>query len=538
MLGRERVERLRRASTPVLNLALFTLALWGIDHVLREYDYREVVSALGDLGSAPVLLALGLTALGYLALVGYDVVAFRFAGRPLPVRVMLAPSFISFAVANSAPANVLTAGGLRYRLYEERGLSVTEAAVVAGFDLVTYALGLCFMAGSALLLDRVNGTGPPVGISAHGGWLGGLLLAVAVSYLVLARFGPRHLQVWNRTVPVPDARTAVAQLTVSLLDWICSSAALWVLLVSVAPVPYLTFLVAFFVAQAATLLLPIPGGLGVFEAVILLLRPSDAQAPALLAGLLVYRAVYFLLPLLVAGVLLGLRWARRIEHERDPWASFQEAIRRAAPILLSWVTFVSGLLLLVGGAIPPDQRRLAWLGEVLPLAVIEASHFLASVAGAVLLLLAWGLQRGVRLAYDAVRALFIAGILSSLGRGLEVRLAVLLTAVLLLLQMAGRSFPRSASLLREPLPWGWIFAVGASLIGTAWLGGRAYRSVDLTSQVWWRFTLFGTAPRFLRAAVGTFVVALLFSVARVLANRAPPPASLSDHGRGSAAARD
>src|SRR5262245_43776663 len=118
--GKRRFARIRGALAPALTLALFGAALWAVDHVLNEYHYRDVAHALGQLPGWAVACSLALTVLGYLALVGYDWVALPFAGLSLPFRSMLIPSFVSFAVSNSAPANVLTAGGVRYRLYADK----------------------------------------------------------------------------------------------------------------------------------------------------------------------------------------------------------------------------------------------------------------------------------------------------------------------------------------------------------------------------------------------------------------------------------
>jgi phosphatidylglycerol lysyltransferase len=417
---------------------------------------------------------------------------------------------------------VLTAGGVRFHLYQSRGLTVGQAALVAGANVFTYAVGLCALAGLVVILHAVvpsrTAGGPPL----PGPGMGALLLALVAAYLLVARLRRAPIRVGHREIHLPTGRIALQQLLVSCADWILSSGALYVLLVGVTPVPYLDFLATFFVAQVAVLVLPIPGGIGVFEAVVLLLRPSRAAAPGVLAALLAYRVLYFLLPLLVAGAVLALRGYRRLRAEGRPWAALGARISSAAPLLLSLTTLLSGALLLVGGAIPANQRRLAWLADLLPLAVIATSHFLASVVGAALVVLAWGLERRVRLAYQLVRVLFALGILLSLARSLDVATAALFVGVLALLQIAGRYFPRSESLAREPLSWIWIFAIGSVLVTAIWLDAFVLPT-EVSGQVWWRYALEGSVPRYLRAAVGVAVTSVLFGLARLLARSAPPP---------------
>src|SRR5439155_1465197 len=59
----------------------------------------------------------------------------------------------------------------------------------------------------------------------------------------------------------------------------------------------------------------------------------------------------------------------------------------------------TGVILLFSGATPAAAGRLAILDRVVPLGIIEASHFLGSVVGAALLLLSQGLARRLDAAY-------------------------------------------------------------------------------------------------------------------------------------------
>lgn len=513
-----RFARWRSEIVPALNLLLFGLALWALDRVMHAYPPSDIVHALRSVPVRSLLLCAAITLAGYLALVGYDVVAMRFVGPRLPVRRMIVPSFISFAVSNSAPASMLTAGGVRYRLYRPHGLSLLGAAAVAGFNIVTYTLGLCVLAGVALLFRPVVGQGATI----PGRVLGALLLAVAAGYLVATRFVRGAVTLRGREVRLPPLRTAFSQLGVSVADWVLSSGALYVLLAGVSHVPYLSFLTAFLVAQFASLLVPIPGGLGVFEAGVLLLRPNGVDAPVILAALLIYRAVYYLLPLTTAGILLAIDAVNRIRKADQPMRELLRSVDAWAPRALALTTFLAGLLLLITGAVPTEDRRLAWLSRLFPLTVIEASHFLSSIVGAVLVLSAWGLERRSHVAYHLVRVLFGVGILLTLLRSFDLRLAVFLAVTLAILVLAGREFPRPDPLARQPMGPRWVFAAGAVFLVEAWIGALLYRNVQFSGEVWWHFALFGQGSRALRAAVGASIVMLLFAVERLISATIPP----------------
>jgi phosphatidylglycerol lysyltransferase len=507
----------RAALRSALTLLLFGLALWAVDRVLRAYPAADILRALQAVPPRSILLAVAITLLGYLALVGYDVVAFRFVGPRLPLHRMILPSFISFAVSNNAPASMVTAGGVRYRLYQPQGLTLLAAAAVAGLNIITYALGLCVLAGVALLFR--SDSGPGAGLP--GRVVGMLLLAAAAGYLLAARFVRRAVRVRGQEVRLPPLRIAVAQLGVSVADWALSSGALFVLVAGVSHISYLGFLTAFLVSQFASLLVPIPGGLGVFEAGVLLLRPRGIDAPLILAALLLYRVVYYLLPLTAAGALLAFDALQRIRRADQPFRELMRRVHSLAPRVLALTTFLAGVVLLVSGAIPSDDRRLAWLARLLPLTVIEASHFLSSIVGAVLVLSAWGLERRSHVAYHLVRMLFGVGIVLTLLHSFDLRLATFLAVTLAILVLAGREFPRPEPLARQPMGPRWVFAAGAVFLVEAWTGALLYRNVQFGNDVWWHFALFGQGSRALRAAVGASIVMLLFAIERLISGSVP-----------------
>jgi phosphatidylglycerol lysyltransferase len=514
-----KVARWRSEVAPALNLLVFALSLWVLDRVLHEYAYRDIVAALHATPFSRVLLAALMSALGYLALVGYDVVAFRFVGLVIPLRRMMVPSFVSAVVGTTAPAAAVAAGGIRYRLYQGLGLTASGAVAVAGFNVVTYALGFAALGGVGLLLGPAAASS--AGLAVPGRLLAAVLLAAVAAYVLLALLGRGPLRIAGRTLRLPSFPIALAQLGVSLADWTFSSAPLYFLLIGLSPIPFLAFLTAFLVAQFAALFLPIPAGVGVFEAALLLLRPSGVPVPHILAALLLYRVVYYLFPLAVAGSLLAGRAVERIRASDQPFQELLSGALSLAPRVLALTTFLAGVVLLVTGAIPADDRRLAWLGELLPLTVIEASHFLSSIVGAVLVLSAWGLERRSHVAYSLVRVLFGVGILLTLLRSFDLRLAAFLTITLLILILAGREFPRAGPLTHEPMGSRWVFAAGAVFLVEAWIGVLLYRHVQFAGDVWWRFALAGQGPRALRAAVGASIVMLLFAVERLISGTVP-----------------
>ena len=249
----------------------------------------------------------------------------------------------------------------------------------------------------------------------------------------------------------------------SLLDWALAAAVLYVLLPPGLPFGFLSFVGLFALANLGGLISNVPGGIGVFEAVVLLAVPDGGASGAVAAALIGYRLIYYLLPLVVAALLLGGHQflatgelARRV----GSWAVI------LAPNLFALIVFVAGIMLLATGVSPTIAGRMQILAEVVPLGVIELSHFLGSIAGLLLLLVAWGLAPAVgwRVPRDAPDS---GGwrIVFSLLRGLHVEQAAVLALTLLALVPCRRAFYRKTALLTESFSSG-LVARGCG--GPAW----------------------------------------------------------------------
>lgn len=513
--------RVRRSSLihrllPLLALVLFVAALWVLHGALRQFHYHQVIAQLRAIPSSQILTALALTVLSYLIMTGYDRLAIAYVRHPLDTGKVTLASFVSYAFSNSIGLSLLTAGSIRYRLYSAWGLSAEEIARLVTFTVLTFWLGIITVGGCIFIVE-------PLAIPAlqhlsiHSARPLGLAFALLVAgYLlvVVLRKAPFRFGSWE--LPLPSLRLALSQLLVGSIDWALAGAVLFVLLPGPSGLAFFQFLGIFLLAQVVALISHVPGGLGVFESMILLSAPG-IPADALLGSMLIYRGIYYLLPLTLAALLLG---GNELLQKR---LLIQKAVSLAGrwgsvmvPQLLAATTLVSGAVLLFSGVTPAVSDRLHWLTKILPLPVIELSHFLGSLVGASLLLLARGLQRRLDAAYVFAAILLGIGSLLSLLKGADYEEALLLSLMLAILLPCRRHFYRRASLFREAFSPGWSVTILLVLLCSTWLGIFAYKHIDYSSQLWWQFALKGDAPRSLRAAVGAMVLLLAFAAARLL----------------------
>jgi len=509
----------------VAALVLFFAALEVLRIELRTVSWAELMADVVGVPRFALALAVGLTVLNYAVLTGYDLVAFAYIQKPVPRARVVLTSFLAYAISNNVSFAMLSGASIRYRFYSRWGVTAEELSRIVFSYSVTFWLGLFALGGLSLVVrpPSISGALPAGPVASLAGWL---LMLIPLAYVVATVVRRAPLRLWRVVLPLPPPRLAVAQLVLSSIDWALAGAVLYVLLPPdrVAFLPFLgVFLISILVGMASH----VPGGLGVFEGLMVLLLQPYLESRELLSALVVYRSVYYLLPLTVALVVLV---ADEIHQRRAYVARAGAALGRLSeqltPRVLAAFTFLAGIVLLFSGATPAESARVAILGRVLPIGVIEASHFLASVAGAGLLVLSQGLARRLDGAYYFAASLIVVGITTSLLKGIDYEEAALLSVVLALLQRARPAFDRRAAFFETRFSAPWTAAVIGAVGASVWLGFFAFKHVQYSNELWWQFELQGDASRFLRASVGAGVVLLLVALARLMGyapHEAAPP---------------
>ena len=521
-LHRQWTTHVRPALGSILGALLFAAALWVLRHELRAYSYREVMDALRALPHWRLALGFLLTAASYLVLTGYDALAFRYLGLALRYRQIALASFLGYAFSHNVGASFIGGGAVRFRLYSSWGLSATEIATIVAFNGITFWLGFLLLAGIALVFEP-PALLPALGLSARAGpVLGAVGLGVVAAYVAWSAFRRTPLRWGTFELRIPPLPLTAVQIALSAFDWTLAAGVLYVLLPASRTLTFADFLGAFLLAQMAGLASHLPGGLGVFETVIVLLLASHLPGSAVLGSLVAYRVLYYLLPLVLAGTLLGgHELLRRRAAVRRVGGIFGRIVPEVVPQALAITTFLGGVILLASGATPARHGRLGWLQSVLPLPVLELSHFLGSLAGVGLLLLARGLQRRLDAAYVGTVVLLGAGIAFSLLKGLDWEEALLLTFMLAALLPCHAHFYRRASIFDESFTAGWTLAIVLVVLGSWWLLLLSYRHVQYSHELWWQFEFAGNAPRALRATTAALVVLVAIGLARLLRPAAP-----------------
>ncbi len=508
----------KRHLPTILGLALLVGALYVVQRELASLRLDDVLAAMASIPRQALALAAVLTVAAYLVLTLYDALGTRFVGHPLSYGRIAFASFTAYALSHNIGFAMVSGAAIRYRLYALWGMSGLQIAGVVAFCSLTFVLGGLTLGGFVLLAV-------PHAIPGFGPWMpkpvmhavGVAMLGVVGFYVVAGRLRGRPLRFGRTAIPLPGPRLALMQVGLASFDVALTAAIFFVLLPSAPGLDFLVFLAVYVTALTAAMASHVPGGLGVFDGTVLLGLSGLVPTATAVGALLVFRLLYYVLPLFLAGGLFAMNEIvlRRVAMAR----AFDQIARWGAPFVapvLSATVTLAGLVMLFLGTMPPIEAPFAWTGATARVPIAEVSHFVASLLGAILLVLAYGLWRRVTMAWASVLVTLVlaAGLAAAKGHGWPV--PALMLAVAACVVPFRRAFYRDTRLVAEPFTAGWVAAVVALAVCTVSLALFTHLRRDWMAETWWHFVLAGEAPWSLRATILLGVVLLLVALVRLL----------------------
>ena len=456
---------------PVLISCLFLLAIYLLYQKLKAYSLEEIRQSIEQVSYFSIGLSIFLTVINYLILVGYDWLALKAIHKSLPLPRVGLVSLVGQSVSYNFGA-LLGGTTVRYRFYSAWGFSFSEIVRLVLMLAVTFWVGalglsgLIFLVAPPVIPDELLAKMPIRDIRV----LGVLLLSVAVVYLVLCFRVRKPVHIFGKEFVFPAPRLAVAQMVVAGVDLIAAASCMYVLLPHDLGISFIDFLPGYLMAQVAVVLTHIPGGVGVFELVILHLTHTPREQ-AVFAAVLLFRLIYYILPLLAAAVLLAVyeaRQSRNMLREAGRWLS---AVSHSVS---AYLTFAAGVFLLVSMTLPVRAAALARMSEILPRALMGAGHFVCALSGAALLFVSYGLERRQRRAYLLAAGALALGIAGALLNAFSWGCALMSAVVLLAVVLGRRRFYRSSFFWEEPIPLYWLGAAFGVLVVNFALGWFVY----------------------------------------------------------------
>jgi len=503
--------QIRGFVTALVALLVTVFAFYLLHRFTANMSFSQVVADIRATPAGHVFYAICATAVSFAAIAGYEMLAVRTAA-PGRVSYLTAAwtGVAGFAISDVTGFHVLAGGALRYRIYSQKGLDFALISQIVFLSWMSLWLGMAFLIGSALAIYPTGLLLPQWLPTEAVRTVGILVLLMLAVYFIWGAGGTRSFQARGITVRLPGAGTSAGQLLCGVVDIGFSALTLYILM----PADAVGSLNAFFLVYISAIILGAlshsPGGIGVFEATFLAGLGAIGRSDVL-GALVLYRVIYYLLPLApVALILLFLEGMRGRKEIGRSVRDIGKASEPLVPPLAAGLCFVGGLILLFSGSLPSSALNQAWVESVLALPFVESSHLLASLVGVALLVVAHALLRRRQSAFNLAIGLLVAGAVFSIAKGLDYQEAALLGAMALLLLPFRSAFYRTSGQSLFSVTPQWLAIIAITVAAAIWLGFFAYRHVEYSNQLWWAFSWHGDAPRFLRASVA--VVAVVFAL--------------------------
>lgn len=275
-----------------------------VTRTLVATDYHALRLAVRAMSMEQFAAAFFFTALSYFALTGYDAVAVRQLQLKVRLATTALASYTSYAISFTLGFPLVTAGTVRYWIYSQAGIGAGSVASLTLISGITFWLGMVLVIGIALVLrpshlSDVNQLTPALNFL-----LGCAALAGIALYILWVSRHRRRLSVKGIVLELPGFRLTAGQLLLGTIDLLCASAALYVLLPGGHGLDFMTFVAVYVLGCLLGIASHAPGGIGAFEVTILKMVPSPS-VEAMLAALLLFRVIYYVIPFVIAFALLG-----------------------------------------------------------------------------------------------------------------------------------------------------------------------------------------------------------------------------------------
>jgi uncharacterized membrane protein YbhN (UPF0104 family) len=292
-----------------ISILIVLVALLILFRLLRDIEVDKVVAALRAKRMPDVAVAAVLVMASYAALTFYDFFALRTIGRNnVPYRVAAFANFTSYTIGHNLGVTVAGAALIRLRIYAAWGIGIVDIAKIAFITGLTFWLGNAFVLGAGLMSEPEAArtiTELPAWINRS---IGLAALAVIAAYLAWLLPRPRAVGRGKWRIVLPSSRLTLLQIAIGVADLCLATLGMQALLPLQPTVDFTALLVIFVAAVLLGFLSHAPGSLGVIEATMLVGLPQFPKEE-LLASLLVFRVLYFVIPLCLAAVLLSAREA-------------------------------------------------------------------------------------------------------------------------------------------------------------------------------------------------------------------------------------
>jgi len=291
------------------SLAIIAFAITTLVRTLKGVDGGVILTALTEIPPGHIALAALCVVGAFCTLTFYDYFALRTIGKKhVPYRIAAMSSFTSYSIGHNIGATVFTGGAIRFRIYSDYGLSAIDVAKICFLSGLTFWLGNLFVLGIGMTWHPAAASAMDQLPEAVNRLIAIGLLAAIFAYLVWLAAGKNRRQLGQNgwKVVLPSAQLTLVQILIGVVDLGFCALAMYLLIPSAPAIDFMSLSVVFILATLLGFASHAPGSLGVFDAAMLVALPQFGREQ-LLATLLVFRVLYFVIPFAIAISIMGSR---------------------------------------------------------------------------------------------------------------------------------------------------------------------------------------------------------------------------------------
>jgi len=502
---------------PVLvGMVLFGLGVYALSHMLRTVKVADVVDNVRATPWSHLLAAFGATIVGYLSLIGYDWTGLRYLGKKVSLRIVALGGFLGYSFGNTIGISIISGGAVRYRIYSTAGLNAFEIAAVSTYIALAFGFGVTVVGSAALVMypDALINIMP-----VSPGVVRAVAASTAIGAVALATWlavSGKSLRIRGVEINAPSTGILYGQLLLSAIDTAAAAMVLYVLLPDGAP-GFVPFMAIFAAAMMTGVLSHVPGGVGVFESVIIASMSDAAPLDQVAAALLLFRLIYYIVPFGLAVVFVALNEARlaggmvtRLLGEvPEQLRPVMRTVTSVAPTISGTASLGLGIYLLLMSLMPSVRPHQIDPNDMMLAILLESGALLSAALGVVLILVSQGLIRRISGAFWLIEVTLVAGAAASILNGLDYESALLLLGSATVLWPFRAEFYRSAKLTHNLLSPSWFALVFSIILGSGAFLMAAHKATEYSSDLWFRIAVDENTPRALRAALlASFLITL------------------------------
>ncbi len=502
-------KKIVRGLGPIIVAAIFITAVYLLYREIRKYSFDELYMSVYRIPNWNLFMSVFFAIINYIILIGYDWLAIRGIHKNLPIHKVSLVSFVGQAVSYNFGA-LLGGSTVRYRFYRSWGFSSIDIVKLILMLAITFWVGALGLAGAIFLFIPPE---IPPDLAHYFPMqdirpLGALLLVIAISYLLVCKFVHKPIHIGGKEFSFPPFHIAVTQAIVASADLVAACGCLYVLLPESANISFIQFLPMYLMAMVAVVLTHVPGGAGVLEITILHLTSASTQD--VLAALLCFRVIYYLIPLLIAVIIFIIYEVhKQTEENIHLWKKVFRYLKVYAPVIVYFCVFVIGSIFITIVMLPIGKEHLEVLQKIFPHWVIDISSIITGVSGIFLLFLSVGVKnRKQRAFYLSIICIF-AGCIGIALSMLNFIISVSIVCISLLFLYVRHSFYRKTSLWNGDFSIRW-FTTALSICICSAILGLSIRHVDIGNIFWITYEHVQSSHRIIRVILcEAFVIAFL-----------------------------